>query len=118
MEKQHRCSIDAVEAPENGTGVQPQRTTSEDKKFKLTGETLYGGKGKRSGLTTNICDSEPCLCDHEDDHTQQELMDDTRIVEKELFAGLKQPCLLAMDTISLSSGTSAKFVAVTDRNIR
>jgi hypothetical protein len=54
MEKRHRCSIDAAEAPEKGTGVEPQRTTTEDKQFKLTGETLYGGKGKHSSLTITI----------------------------------------------------------------
>ena len=42
-----------LQKPEKGTGVEPQHTTAEDKQFKLTGETLYGGKGKRSGLTTN-----------------------------------------------------------------
>jgi hypothetical protein len=101
MEKRHRCSIDAAEAPEKGTGVEPQRTTAEDKQFKLTGETLYGGKGKRSGLTINHCDSEPRFCDHAEDHTWQEPTDNARMVKREPVAGLKQPCLLATDTIVL-----------------
>jgi hypothetical protein len=101
MEKQHQCSIDAAEAPEKGTGVEPQRTTAEDKQFKLTGETLYGGKGKHSGLIINHCDSEPRFCDHAEDHTWREPTDDARMAEREPFAGLKQPCLLATDTIVL-----------------
>ncbi len=101
MEKRHRCSIDAVEAPEKGTGVEPQRTTAEDKQFKLTGETLYGGKGKRSGLTMNHCDSEPRFCDHAEDHTRREPTDDTRMAEREPFTGPKQPHPLATDTIVL-----------------
>jgi hypothetical protein len=101
MEKQHRCSIDAAEAPKKGMGVEPQRTTAEDKQLKLTGETLYGGKGKRSGLTITHCDSEPRFCDHAEDHTQREPTEDAWMTEREPFTGLKQPCLLATDTVVL-----------------
>jgi hypothetical protein len=105
MEKQHRCSIDAAEVMENGTGVEPPRTIAEDKQFKLTGEPLYGGKGKHSGLTTNqYDDSEPCVFDHAEDHTWLETLKDTLMAEQEPYAGLKQPCLLATDTVVLGEG--------------
>jgi hypothetical protein len=93
--------MDAAEAPEMGTGVEPPCTTAEDKQFKLTGEPLYGGKGKRSGQTINHCDSEPRFCDHAEDHTWWEPTDDALMAEREPFAGPKQPCLLAMDTVVL-----------------
>ncbi len=81
--------------------MEPQRTTAEDKQFRLTGETLYGEKGKRSGLTINHCDSEPRFCDHAEDYTWRKMTDDARMAEREPFAGLKQPRLLATDTIVL-----------------
>jgi hypothetical protein len=99
LEKRLRCAIDAAEAPVEEEKVQPQRPREEDKKLRLTGEMLYGGKGKRSGLTINICDNKPCTCDHADTHTRREVMDNTRMVEIEPFAGLKQPRLLGTDTI-------------------
>ncbi len=90
-----------LQKPEKGTGVEPQHTTAEDKQFKLTGETLYGGKGKRSSLIINHCDSEPHFCDHAEDHTRREPTEDARMAEREPFTGLKQPRLLATDTIVL-----------------
>jgi hypothetical protein len=99
LEKGLRCAIDAAEAPVEEEKVQPQCPREEDKKLRLTGEMLYGVKGKRSRLTINICDNEPCICDHLDTHMRQEAMDNTRIVEIEPFAGLKQPRLLGTDTI-------------------
>jgi hypothetical protein len=82
-------------------GVEPPHTTAEDKQFKLTREPLYGGKGKHSGLTINHCDSEPRFCDHAEDHTRWEPTDDAWMAEREPFAGLRQPRLLATDTVVL-----------------
>ncbi len=58
LEQQTRCPIDAAEATGKGPGVvEPPHTMSNKRVFKLTGEPLYGGKGKRSGLTSNNCDT-------------------------------------------------------------
>jgi hypothetical protein len=58
LERQTRCPIDAAEATGKGPIVaEPPRTTSDKRVFKLTGEPLYRRKGKRSGLTSNDCDT-------------------------------------------------------------
>jgi hypothetical protein len=58
LEQQTQCPIDAVEATGKGPiVVELPRTTSNERVFKLTGEPLNGGKGKRSGLTSNDRDT-------------------------------------------------------------
>jgi hypothetical protein len=57
LEQQTRCPIDAAEATGKGPGAELPCTTSNERVFKLTGEPLYGGKGKRSGSTSNDHDT-------------------------------------------------------------
>ncbi len=50
IDRRNRCPVDVAEMMAQGKGVEPQRAMIPDKQFRLTGELLYGGKGKRSGL--------------------------------------------------------------------
>jgi hypothetical protein len=50
IDRRNHCPVDAVEMMAQGKGVEPKRAKVPDKQFRLTGEPLYGGKGKRSSL--------------------------------------------------------------------
>jgi hypothetical protein len=99
IDKRQTCSIYALEAKEKGRGVKPPRIMVDDKQFILTGEPLYGGKGKRSGLTSNHCDSAPIVCDHVGEQPRPEEKDDEQVPKTELYPGLNQPRLIATDNV-------------------
>jgi hypothetical protein len=101
IDKWQKCSVHAAEAKEQGKGVEPPWSTVDDKQFILTGELLYGGKGKRSGLTSNHCDNALILCDHAGEQPRPEQTNDERVATTEFHPGLNQPRLVATDNVVL-----------------
>jgi hypothetical protein len=101
MDKRQKCSDDKAEAKEKGKGDEPLQNTVDDKQFILTGEPLYRGKGKRSGLTSNHCDNAPSLCDHAGEQPRPEQTNDKGISNTKLYPGLNQPRLVATDNVVL-----------------
>jgi hypothetical protein len=104
LERRNRCSLDAAEATDTGPGVEPprttKRTTTEGRIFKYTGEPLYGGKGKHSGLTSNDCDSDlGAVCNDAEDILQLEKKDDNPVSIGHKFEGLQQPRLLVTNSV-------------------
>ena len=95
LERQTRCPIDAAEATGKGPiVVEPPRTTSNERVFKLTGEPLYGGKGKRSGLTSNDHDTALSgVCIDAEDIFQPDKHDDNQVSIGNKSKGLQQPRL-------------------------
>jgi hypothetical protein len=95
LERQTRCPIDAVEATGKGPiVVEPPRTTTNERVFKLTGEPLYGGKGNRSGLTSNNRDTALSgVCIDAEDISQPDNHDDNQVLIGNKFKGLQHPCL-------------------------
>ena len=60
LSQKNRCPVDAAEMKAHqGKRVEPQKVNIPDEDFQIVGEPLYGGKGKRSGLTNNQCDFQP-----------------------------------------------------------
>jgi len=101
MDKRQKCLVDEAEAKEKGKGDELPQNTVDDKQFILTGEPSYGGKGKRSGLTSNHCDNAPSLCDHAGEQLRPEQTNDKGISNTKLYPGLNQPRLIAMDNVVL-----------------
>ncbi len=64
IEQQNCCHVNAAETTAQGKGVELPQATIPDKQFKLMGEPLYGGKGKRNGLIYNHFDIVPTVHDH------------------------------------------------------
>jgi hypothetical protein len=95
LERQTRCPIDAAEATGKGPiVVEPPHTMSNERVFKLTGEPLYGGKGKRSGLTSNNRDTALSgVCINAEDISQPDKHDDNQVSIGNKFKGLQQPRL-------------------------
>jgi hypothetical protein len=95
LERQTRCPIDTAKATGKGPiVVEPPRTTSNERVFKLTGEPLYGGKGKHSGLTSNGRDTALSgVCIDAEDISQPDKHDDNQVLIGNEFKGLQQPCL-------------------------
>jgi hypothetical protein len=95
LEQQTRCPIYAAEATGKGLiVVEPPRTTSNERVFKLTGEPLYRGKGKRSGLTSNDRDTALSgACINVEDTSQPDKHDDNQVSIGNKFKGLQQPRL-------------------------
>ncbi len=59
------CPVNAAEMKAQDNEVAPQQVTEPDNDFQVKEEPLYGGKGKRSGLTYNHCDIvPPNTCNH------------------------------------------------------
>jgi hypothetical protein len=86
-----------------GKGVEPKQATIPDKQFRLTGEPLYGGKGKRSNLIYNHCDIVSTVHDHVGGHLRPGNMSDTPLMGNPgtgTYAGLNQP-FLASDSVVL-----------------
>ncbi len=74
--------------------VEPPRTTSNERVFKLTRELLYGGKGKHSGLTSNNRDTALSgVCINAEDISQPDKHDDNQVLIGNKFKGLQQPRL-------------------------
>ena len=71
----------------------------------MKGEPLYGGKGKRSGLTYNHCDIDPPdTCNHAGGQPSSGTFADTASgedLETTVYAGLDQPQLLASNSVVL-----------------
>jgi hypothetical protein len=60
--------------------------------FKLTGEPLYGGKGKRRGLTSNDRDTALSgVCIDVENISQPDKHDDNQVSIGKKFKGLQQP---------------------------
>ncbi len=95
LEQQTQCPIDAAEATGKGPIVaEPPCTTSNESVFKLTGEPLHGGKGKRSGLTSNDRDTALSgVCIDAEDISQLNKHNDNQVSIGNKFKGLQQPCL-------------------------
>jgi hypothetical protein len=103
IEQRNCCPVDAAETMTQGKGVEPPRATILDKQFKLTGEPLYGGKGKRSGLIYNHCDIVLTIHDHTGGHPGPGKMNNTPLTGNPgtgTYAGLNQP-LLASESVVL-----------------
>jgi hypothetical protein len=80
--------------------VEPPRTLTKGRIFKLTGEPLYGGKGKRSGLTSNDCDNDlGDVYNDAEDISQLDKKDDNPVSIGYKFKGLQQPRLLVTNSI-------------------
>jgi hypothetical protein len=95
--------VDVVETTAQGRGVEPPRATIPDKQFKLTGEPLYGGKGKCGGLIYNHCDIVPTVHNHAGGHLRPGKMKDTPLMGNPgtgTYAGLNQ-LLLASNSVVL-----------------
>ena len=90
LERQTRCPIDAAEATGKGPiVVELSRTTSDKRVFKLTGEPLYGGKGKHSGLTSNGHDTAlGGVCIDAEYMSQPDKYDDNQVLIGNKFKGL------------------------------
>jgi hypothetical protein len=101
MDKRQKFSVDKAEAKEKGKGDEPPQNTVDDKQFILTGEPLYGGKGRRSGLTRNHCDNALSLCDHAGEQPRPEQTNDKGTSNTKLYPGLNQPRLVATDNVVL-----------------
>ncbi len=101
LEQQIQCPIDAVEATgKEPIVVEPPRTTSDERVFKLTGEPLYGGKGKRSSLTSNDRDTALSgVCIDVEDISQPDKHDDNQVLIGNKFKGLQQPHLQGTKSI-------------------
>jgi hypothetical protein len=83
--------------------VEPSHTTSNERVFKPTGEPLYGGKGKRSGLTSNNRDiALGGVCIDVEDISQLDKHNDNQVSIGNKFKSLQQPCLQV--TKSLARG--------------
>ncbi len=80
--------------------VEPPRTTSNERVFKLTGEPLYGGKGKRSGLTSNDRDTALSgVCIDAEDISQTDKHNDNQVSTGNEFKGLQQQRLQGTKSI-------------------
>jgi hypothetical protein len=77
LNRRNCCPVDAAETMAQGKGAEPKRVTIRDKQFRVTGEPLYGGKGKRSSLIYNHCDSDSIMHDHAGSHPRPGIMNDT-----------------------------------------
>ncbi len=77
MDKKNWCPVDAAEMMAQGKGAKPQQATIPVKQFKLRGEPLYGGKGKRSGPIYNHCDTVSTVHDHGGGHPRPGKVNDT-----------------------------------------
>jgi hypothetical protein len=93
LEQQTQCPINAAEATGKGPiVVEPPCTTSDERMFKLTGEPLYGGKGKHSGLTSNDRDTALSgVCIDAEDISQPDKHNDNQVLIGNKFKGLQQP---------------------------
>jgi hypothetical protein len=86
-----------------GKGVEPEQVTIPDIQFRVTGEPLYGGKGKCSSLIYNHCDSVSTVHDHVGGHPRPGITNDTPLTGipgTETYAGLNQ-LLLVSDSVVL-----------------
>ena len=103
--QRNRCLVDAAETKAQGNGVDPHRVTKPDNDFQVKGEPLYGGKGKRSGLTCSHCDIDPPdTCNHAGGQLSSGTIEDTASsenLETTAYAGLDQPRLLASNSVVL-----------------
>jgi hypothetical protein len=103
IEQRNCCPVNGVETMAQGKGVEPPRATILDKQFKLTGEPLYGGKGKHSGLIYNHCDIVPTVHVHAGGQPRPGEMNNTPLMGNPgtgTYAGLNQ-LLLASDSVVL-----------------
>jgi hypothetical protein len=103
IKRRNYCSADAVETKAQGKGMEPPQATIPDKQFRLTGEPLYRGKGKRSSLIYNHCDIVPPVHDHAGGHLRPGKMNDTPLTGNSgtgTYAGLNQ-LLLVSDSVVL-----------------
>jgi hypothetical protein len=103
IKQRNRCSLNAAETTAQGKRVEPPRATIPDKQFKLTGEPLYGGKDKHSGLIYKHCDIAPTVHDHAGGHPRPGKMNNTPLTGNPgmgTYAGLNQ-LLLASNSLVL-----------------
>jgi hypothetical protein len=103
LDRWNRCPVDAAETMAQGKGVEPKQATIPDKQFRVTGEPLYRGKGKRSGLTYNYCDIVSTVHDHAGGHLRPGITNNMPLMGipgMGTYAGLNQP-LLASDSVVL-----------------
>jgi hypothetical protein len=104
------CPVDAAKTKAQGNRVEPQRVTTLDDDFQVKGEPLYGGKGKRSGLTYNHCDIDPPdTCNHAGGQPSSGTIADPASgenLETTAYAGLDQPRLLSSNSVVLGEAKS------------
>ena len=106
LSQRNRCPVDAAEMKAHqGKRVEPQKVNIPDEDFQIVGEPLYGGKGKRSGLTNNQCDFQPLdTRDHAGGQPSPSTIRNIEISaepEKAAYAGLNQPKLQSSNSIVL-----------------
>ncbi len=74
--------------------VEPPRTTSDERVFKLTGEPLYEGKGKHRSSTSHDRDTALSgVCIDAEDISQPDKHNDNQVSIGNEFKGLQQPRL-------------------------
>ena len=103
---QRNCfPVDAAKTKAQGNRVEPQQVTKPDDDFQVKGKPLYGGKGKRSGLTYNHCDIDPLdTCNHAGGQPSSGTIADAASgedLETTAYVGLDQPRLLASNSVVL-----------------
>ena len=105
LSQRNRCPVDAYKMKAQGNGVEPQQVTKPEDDIQVKGKPLYGGKGKRSGLTYNNCDIvPPDTCNHAGGQPSSGIIvtaahgDD---LETTAYAGLDQPQLLLSNSVVL-----------------
>ena len=106
LSQRNRCPVDAAEMKAHqGKRVEPQKVNIPDEDFQIIGEPLYGGKGKRSGLTNNQCDFQPLdTRDHAGGQPSPSTIRNIEISakpERAAYAGLNQPKLQSSNSIVL-----------------
>ena len=107
LSQRNRCPVDAAEMKAHqGKGAEPKRVNVSNEEFQISGELLYGGQGKRSGLIYDQCDSHPLEThDHVGNkETMPSTITDTACLadsETVVYAGLNQPRLQSSNNVVL-----------------
>jgi hypothetical protein len=115
IKQQNCCLVNAAETMAEGKGVEPPQAMIPDKQFKLMGEPLYGGKGKRSSLIYNHCDLVPPVHDHAGGHPRPGKLNNTTLMGNPgtgTYVGLNQPLHGGRDDSILS----AKIIRIAPEN--
>jgi len=99
LSQRNCCPVNAAQMKAHqGKGAEPKRVDVSNEEFQISGELLYGGQGKRSGLIYDQCDSHPLETHNHvgNKKTMPSTITDTAFLadsETEVYAGLNQPRL-------------------------
>ena len=94
LEERTHCTVDAAESKSKVNWKEPKWVKEKDTKFKLTGETLYGGQGKNRPIIINQNELSNIQNKHKgqrEDHTMHDI--------KPFYDGLFQPRLNHIDKV-------------------